>query len=467
MRPGNYSNRLVISRDGATIVLLANDSDGVRHLYLRSLREPEVTLIPGTANADMPFLSWDGSSVGYYLRSSGEIERVLLAGGASAKIADASRLRSGAAWGPDDTIVVSAPGLLKVSADGGTLEPLTSPAVGERGHRWPQLLPDGKTLLFTITTSDGFRPALVSMKTGDYHVVEELGLGTGARYLDSGHVVLAAEGQLLAAGFDVERLEATSRPVPVHDGIYTSPESGLAYFTTSDEGDLLYRSAADSSRQRRIVLVDRGGNASALFEERGYFRTVRFSPDGQKVAVTRSNSERRNFLDVWIYDVATGRRDRLTTAGADRQAIWSPDGTRVAFTRGGGSEGSFSVKPIGGDVEEELVSTGGEVSWGRGRRTGVPWRSTQWTRRPKVIFGYSIGTAPQRHGSPPSSPRRPLGSHPMASGLPTLPTRPETTRFTFDPIRGQEIEFSSRQVEESILSGPPMGASFSIEMEGP
>ena len=107
------------------------------------------------------------------------------------------------------------------------------------------------------------------------------------------------------------------------------------------------------------MLVDRSGNASALFDDRGDFRTARFSPDGQKVAATRSNSERRT-LDVWIYDVATGRRNRLTTAGA-RQAIWSPDGTRVAFTRGGGS---FFVKQVAGDIEEELLSTGGQKRLG-------------------------------------------------------------------------------------------------------
>ena len=246
---------------------------------------------------------------------------------------------------------------MKVSAKGGTLEPLTRPAEGKRSHRWPQFLPNGKTLLFTVDTSDGFRPALLSMEMGEYRIVEELGTGRGARYLDSGHIVLAAEGQLLAARFDLDRLEVASRPVPVHDGIHTAPDSGLAYFTTSEEGDLLYLSAGVQSRDRRLVLVDRSGNARALFEERGDFRTVRFSPDGEKIAVTRSNSERRN-LDVWIYDVTTGRRDRLTTAGA-RQAIWSPDGTRVAFTGGRGGAGSFLVKRVGGDVEEELVATGG------------------------------------------------------------------------------------------------------------
>ena len=195
VRGGNYSNPLVISRDGANIVFQAHDSDGVRHLYVRSLSEPDATLIPGTARADMPFLSWDGTTVGYFL-PSGEIESVLLAGGAPRKISDAPLMRSGVAWGSDDTIVVSSAGLLwRVSASGGTLEPLQRPrpVEGDWGHRWPQFLPDGKTVLFTIQGVDGFRPALVSMETGDYHVVEELGMGRGARYLDSGHVVLAAE----------------------------------------------------------------------------------------------------------------------------------------------------------------------------------------------------------------------------------------------------------------------------------
>lgn len=62
----------------------------------------------------------------------------------------------GATWGPDNTIVFSvstgAPGLLCVSAAGGEPETLTTPDArkGERVHLWPEFLPGGRAVLFTI-----------------------------------------------------------------------------------------------------------------------------------------------------------------------------------------------------------------------------------------------------------------------------------------------------------------------------
>ena len=66
VREGEYSNSLSISRDGANIVLRVFDADGISHLYLRSLREPDATFIPGTARASMPILSWDGSALAFF-----------------------------------------------------------------------------------------------------------------------------------------------------------------------------------------------------------------------------------------------------------------------------------------------------------------------------------------------------------------------------------------------------------------
>ena len=58
-------------------------------------------------------------------------------------------------WGPDDAIIFSPTaitGLERISAAGGAGETLTKPDAGkdERTHRWPQILPGGKAVLFTI-----------------------------------------------------------------------------------------------------------------------------------------------------------------------------------------------------------------------------------------------------------------------------------------------------------------------------
>ena len=64
---------------------------------------------------------------------------------------------SGLTWGADDTIIIATnsvdTGLQRISAVGGPLTVLTRPdrAQGEGDHFWPQMLPGGRAVLFTIT----------------------------------------------------------------------------------------------------------------------------------------------------------------------------------------------------------------------------------------------------------------------------------------------------------------------------
>ena len=228
-----WSNPLGISPDGTQVIFLAFDSNWGSRLFIRAIGDPDVREVSGSETSVMPFFSWDGSFVAY--SSGNELWRARLSGGAAEKISDVPLLKAGAAWGPDNTIVFSWDGSLrKLLPNGGPSDPLGSLEPGELRHDWPQFLPDGETLLFTIETPDGFRPAILSMTTGEHRVLGELGLGRGARYVASGHIVLAARNQLLAAAFDLPRLEVSSRPVPVLDGVFVELSSGLAWFTTSE-----------------------------------------------------------------------------------------------------------------------------------------------------------------------------------------------------------------------------------------
>ena len=63
----------------------------------------------------------------------------------------------GATWGTDDTIVFPqrwTRGLVRVSAAGGTPQPLTKITMTgqDRGHLWPEFLPDDKSVLYTVFT---------------------------------------------------------------------------------------------------------------------------------------------------------------------------------------------------------------------------------------------------------------------------------------------------------------------------
>ena len=127
----------------------------------------------------------------------------------------------------DGTIVFSPrwnTGLMKVSANGGTPVELTTPdqEAGERTHRWPDILPDGKTVLFVIGTLDSPGDyedapiAIVDIDTGERRMI---GIrGSIARYVSSGHIIYSTGGVLMAVPFDLARLEIAGSPATVQDG---------------------------------------------------------------------------------------------------------------------------------------------------------------------------------------------------------------------------------------------------------
>ena len=102
-------------------------------------------------------------------------------------------------------------GLQRVSASGGTPEVLTRPdrAQGEADHLWPEMLPGGRAVLFTITALtgglDAAQVAVLDLQSGTRTVLVRG--GSHAHYVPSGHLVYAAAGTLRAMAFDLARVE--------------------------------------------------------------------------------------------------------------------------------------------------------------------------------------------------------------------------------------------------------------------
>src|SRR5262249_43949110 len=155
---------LAVTPDGTRIVYVG--ASGTQ-LFVRSLDALEPTTL-ATGRPRGVFVSHDGEWAGFFDDGSIARKKVALSGGAATTI---TRLPvgspRGAAWMPDNTIVFATAGaatrrgLFKVSADGGEATPLTTPNRdrGEAWHSWPELLPDGHTLLFAIGRLEGRRDA--------------------------------------------------------------------------------------------------------------------------------------------------------------------------------------------------------------------------------------------------------------------------------------------------------------------
>ncbi len=294
----------------------------------------EAAPLRGTQAAREPFFSPDGHVLGFW--ADGQLKTISVTGGAALTLCAADN-PYGATWGADGHIVFGQrAGILRVSADGGTPEvliPMDSDD-NERGHG-PQMLPDGRTVLFTLRTTASWDESQIvtqSLETGERRVL--IAGGSDARYVPTGHLVYALGDTLLAVPFDLARLAVTGGPVPVVDGVGRAPgQTGAAHASFSDSGSLVY-AVAGVQLDRSLVWAYRDGREEAIAAEpRGYFYP-RISPDGSQVALDVRDKER----DIWIWDFARETLSRLTfDPNQDQYPTWTPDGRRVAFgsTRSG------------------------------------------------------------------------------------------------------------------------------------
>jgi serine/threonine-protein kinase len=218
-----------------------------------------------------------------------------------------------------------------VSAAGGDSTVLTKPdrARGEADHFWPEFLPGGKAVLFTIIPIGGSienaQVAVMDLQTGTSKVLVRG--GSHAHYVPTGHLVYGVAGTLRAVAFDLRRLEVAGTPAPVLEGVVTTND-GAADIAVAANGSLAYVSGtAGGGGRQTVVSVDRQGRASPLpGVPLDSYRDVRVSPDGARLALATQN-------DVWIYDLTRATLSRLTTDPAqDTRPLWTPDGQRIVFT---------------------------------------------------------------------------------------------------------------------------------------
>jgi len=231
---------------------------------------------------------------------------------------------------------------LRVSAGGGEPTVLTTPdaAKGERTHYRPSVLPGGRGILFTITTSpqpEMNQVAVLDLKTHERKIVVRGAIQP--EYVD-GHLLYANERTLYAIPFDIARLAVLGVPVPVIDDLSPVNASAAANYAISRSGTLFYvAAAAGVQTPRSLVWVDRKGQETVVAgTPQRLYTGLRLSPDGMRVAVSIDDQEQ----DIWIWDFGRETFTRLIFNGADRNPVWS-DNQHIVFSSSGEDTGEFNL----------------------------------------------------------------------------------------------------------------------------
>src|SRR3989441_627858 len=285
----------------------------------------------GTGNS-RPFVSPDGQWVAY--ARQGKLRKVRVEGGPAVDLAAAEW--AGGSWGRNGRLVYTRAyntGLWIVSAGGGDDHMLTAPdtARGERGHWWPQILPDGDHVLFTAYRTPIERATIevLSISSGKRDVV--FTGGVFGFYVPTGHLLYAVGETIRAIPFDLDRLAVTGAALPVVDSVAMNPTDGAAAFDVSENGTLAYLPVSSYVKETDLVLVDRRGNETRGLPRRRRSDHPRRSPPGGRVAVDIRSAN--SLGDVWVFQVGRAGGLRLTAEGGrDFGAEWTPDGRELIYS---------------------------------------------------------------------------------------------------------------------------------------
>ncbi|MFQ5641056.1 MAG: protein kinase, partial [bacterium] len=358
-------NRMAISPDGMDIVYVAGD--GIRNrLFIKRAGSFSTIELEGTNHARAPFFSPDGRWIGYLDWTSKGIYRVLVDGGEPLRVTGyhSSYDNESATWAPENTVVFADGNVLKrVPESGGQAVALTkTKSAGER-HLFPHMLPDGKTVLFTIgsigSELNTYRLAVYSFGDDDYQIIldEE---GYTAVYSHSGHILYGRSNRLMGVPFDVENLRIAGVPAPVLDNVSTSVTDGSMSYALSGEGTIVYVPGTESVEESRLLIVDLAGQQTELMDLKKNYRFARFSPNGKYAAFV---IKEQNDANIWMYDIHGGALNQLTFYKGDALVdlsgfVWSPDSKTIAYaTMAEDSSNSIFVRNIDGTGTAQKIYT--------------------------------------------------------------------------------------------------------------
>ena len=338
-------------------------------------------LIAGTdGGAREPFFSADGLSIGFYTRTSNQLQKVFTSGGVPVTLGNVGA-PYGASWGADDVILFGqgANGVWRVPGTGGTPEPVITLEDGEQAYG-PQMLP-GEWVLFTllpggVTSWDEAHVVMQSLATGERVVLFEG--GRDARYVETGHLIYALNGVVVAAAFDLTAREILGGPVPLVEGVQDASSTGAAQFGVARSGSLVYLpGAAGGGEQFSLAWMSATGEETPTAAPPRNYGDMRVSPDGTRIAVEVIDPDN---TDVWIWHLDDGPLTRLTFyEGTDRSPLWTPDSARVVFRSRRDGGGLFWKAADGtGEVERLLESTNGPRPW-------------EWSTDGRLVFDQQPG----------------------------------------------------------------------------
>ena len=229
---------------------------------------------------------------------------------------------------------------------------LETPA--QRGHWFPDFLPDGRHFVFFV---DG-TPDARGIYVGQLDSLESrrlFGSDGPAVYTASGYLLFTRDGALYAQGFDAEPARTERRS----GGDCRAAAGARRACRCRPRVRSSIARGHRTSGQRQFQWIDRSGNElQKLVYEDGAALGPALSHDGHRLAIYHFKAGN---MDIWTYEHRRKAWDRVSfDPGDDIYPLWSPDDASIIYA-GLHKDGILNIyrKPVTGppDSEELVVSS--------------------------------------------------------------------------------------------------------------
>ena len=219
-------------------------------------------------------------------------------------------------------------GLHVVSANGGEMEPVTTPEEGIN-HWYPSFLPGGRRFLFLQedTAADSVTLLVGSLDTSGLTLVP--GIRSRAVYRE-GYLFFTRGHELFAQRFDTDQLVGMDDPIRMAGAVGES-FGGLGNGAFSIETGMLAYANGGSIPETQLLAVDRQGRRLGPIGQPGYIYGFTVAPN-ERTAALEMWDPVTDTVNVWLADLTTGERTRFTFGERwNGFPQWSPDGNRLVF----------------------------------------------------------------------------------------------------------------------------------------
>jgi len=352
---GGTFREAVISPDGTRIAYV-----GRTRIWVRELDEWTPRELTGTEAAMRPFWSPDSTWIGYFRAEAllkvpaegGPVVRVTTLPAVQATLGVAS-----AVWTESGTIYISlgVGPLLRVAAGGGDAKAFLDPSrVTDLEFAGISRLPGRDAFLIVVR---GASRGIGVLSNGEIRMVLPVDEARRPRYA-AGYIVFerrTPNAGLWAAAFSIDTLTVTGEPFLIGEGVEPS---------MADDGTLCYIASPETVTRRLAWFSMEGAAGASLAEPREWIEGVALSRDQRRLLASAADG-------LWMYDVETGARSRITTDSSDITPDWVDD-TTIVFVRTQSGQPSVVIKRLGSDGDERVIARGARFprSTANGRRIG-------------------------------------------------------------------------------------------------